>query len=70
VDAADLDPTQIDEMDSMLDGLEDIFNIFDDNNNHQTRRLRPSNWLDLNKPHLLIQGRVAFVNSFGFLNAD
>ena len=50
--------------------MEYIFNILDDNNNHQTRRLRPSNWLDLTKPHLLIQGRVAFVNSFGFLNAD
>ena len=54
----------------MIDDLENIFSILDDNNNHQTRMLRPSNWLDLTKPHLLIQGRVAFVNSFGFLNAD
>ena len=50
--------------------MESVFNIFDENNNHHTRRLRPANYLDLSRPHLLIQGRVAFVNSFGFLNAD
>ena len=56
----------------MINDIESIFTISDENNNHHTRRrqLRASNALDLTKPHLLIRGRVAFVNSFGFLNAD
>ena len=55
----------------MIDDFESIFSISDENNNHHTlRRMRASNALDLSKPHLLLKGRVSFVNSFGFLNAD
>ena len=69
---ADYEGGARDELDDLVDDFENWFDIVDDNRNHQTRRrqLRMSNQLDLSQPHLLIQGRVAFVNSFGFLNAD
>ena len=34
------------------------------------RVLAAAKAFDTSKPHLLIQGEISFVNSFGFLNAD
>ena len=51
--------------------VDDIFGEDEDaKTNNNNRVLLPSDAFDTKSPHLILNGQISFVNSFGFLNAD
>ena len=62
-------PGVVDDIDDALgDLVDDIFG--EDREKGHKRALTTNQGIDKKKPHLLIQGQMSFLNSFGFLNAD